>query len=178
MRGRGRLRRAVGVTGGAVVVAALLAACSPEQVGTLALSQRDGSPFVAVMRCDETALERVEISHDGPLRSEAPRESFEDARWTTDQDDDAIIELDTSRPGREWDVDKPLGDLDDAETYSVSAGGDTNHSMGSVGFTTAELAALPEGRWLIADSEPDESTGVRPTVTDLTALRSEFCGDS
>ncbi|REK69838.1 hypothetical protein DX116_11635 [Aeromicrobium endophyticum] len=159
-----------------VVVAALLAACSPEQVGTLALTQRDGSPVVAVMRCDDTALERVAISHAGPLRSDGPRQSVVDARWSTDQEDDDIIVLDTSRPGREWDVHKRVGDLDDDETYSVSAGGDTDHSMGSVGFTTAELAMLPEGRWLTADSEPEASTGVRPTVTNLKALRSHFCG--
>lgn len=158
-----------------LVAAVLLAACSPKSVGISAVSQRDGHLVVAVMRCDDTALERVAVTHAGPLRSDGPRESFDDARWTTDQDDEDLVVLDTARPGTRWDVVKRLATLDAGEQYTASAGGDTDHSMGSVPFTTTELAALREGQWLTADHEPDPSTGVRPITTDLDVLRSESC---
>jgi hypothetical protein len=166
--------RVVAQTAIVLAAAGMLAGCGPVPVGTTAVSQRDGHLVVAVMRCDDTALERVAVTHAGPLQSDAPRELFDDARWTTDQDDDIVV-LDTARPGDAWDVVTRLGRLDAEEQYTVSAGGDTDHPMGSVPFTTAELAALPDGQWLTADVRPDESTGLRPTASDLDALRSEFC---
>lgn len=158
-----------------LAAAAVLAGCGPLPVGTTAVSQRDGRLVIAVMRCDDTALERVAVTHAGPLQSDAPREWLDDARWTTDQDDDDIIVLDTARPGREWDVVKRLSDLDPEEHYTASAGGDSDHPMGSVPFTTRELAELPEGEWLTADDQPEQATGVRPTTSDLDALRTESC---
>lgn len=159
----------------ALAAAAVLAGCGPLPVGTSAVSQRDGHLVVAVMRCDDTALERVAVTHAGPLQSDAPREWLDDARWTTDQDDDDIIVLDTARPGRQWDVVTRLGDLDAEEHYTASAGGDSDHPMGSVPFTTRELAELPEGMWLTADYQADPETGVRPTTSDLDELRTDFC---
>lgn len=161
-----------------IVLAGLsvLAACGPIQVGTAAVSQRDGRLVVAVMRCDGTPLERVEVSHAGPLVSGGPRTWTTDARWTTDQDDRDIIVLDTGLPGRGWDVAARLTALDPETRYTASAGGDGDHTMGSVGFTAGELATLPAGQWLTSDSRPDPAAGARPTVTDLAALRSDFCG--
>ncbi|QGG41883.1 hypothetical protein [Aeromicrobium yanjiei] len=167
-----RLVVAVLLAAGAMV---LLSGCSPAQVGIVALSQRDGHLLVAVMRCDDTALERVAISHAGPLRTDGPRERVDDARWITDIDNQDVVVLDTADPGGDWEVKDALEDLDPRATYSVSAGGDTDHTMGSVGFTTAELDALDDGQWLIGGDRDSRVETERPTTTDLDALRSTFC---
>lgn len=80
----------------------LLAGCSPIPVGLTAVSQRDGHLLIAVMRCDDTALERASVDHAGPLpaSTDKPRELIDDGYWTTDQDDEDIIVLDTGDPGK------------------------------------------------------------------------------
>lgn len=154
---------------------ALLAGCSPVQVGVVAVSQHDGHLLVAVMRCDDTALERVAVSHAGPRRTDGPREYLDDARWTADIDDQEVIVLDTADPGGDWEVEDALEDLDPRVTYSVSAGGDTDHTMGLVGFTTAEVGALDDGQWLVGGERDSRIETERPTTTDLDAWRSDFC---
>jgi hypothetical protein len=154
----------------------LLAGCSPEQVGLTAVSQRDGHLVIAVVRCDDTALERVGVDHPGPLLgTDEPREHPDDGRWSTDQDEDDIIVLDTADPGGEWTTEMSLGSLDPAVHYSASARGDIDHSMGSVGFTTSELAALDEGQWLYDSDGDGKDHVVRPTTTDLADLRERRC---
>ncbi|MET1039255.1 MAG: hypothetical protein ABW075_13355 [Aeromicrobium sp.] len=170
---RRRSRLAGAVLGAAPLV--LLAGCSPIPVGLTAVSQRDGHLLIAVMRCDDTALEQVSVDHPGPLRTDAPREFPDDGRWTTDQDEDDIIVLDTSDPGGEWTTEKPLGPLDVGVVYSAGSGGDMDHPMGSVGFTTPELEALEEGQWLYDDDLENQDSVVRPTTTDLADLRRKRC---
>ena len=153
----------------------LLSGCTPIPVGLTAVSQRDGHLLVAVMRCDDTALRRVSVEHGGPLTVDEPREYIDDGRWTTDQDDDDIVVLDTSAVGDGWTTEKPLGRLDPQITYSASAGGGFDEPMGSVGFTADEIAALDEGQWLHEDGDSQEDDAVRPTTTDLAELREREC---
>ncbi|AWB92710.1 hypothetical protein [Aeromicrobium chenweiae] len=155
-------------------VLALTAGCGPVPVGTLAVSQRDGHLLIAVLRCDDTALRGAEIRHGGPLRTDVPRKRIDDARWTTDLHDEDVIILDAADPGAEWETVRALGDLDPQVSYTASAGGDADHPMGVVAFTTGELDALGEGEWLTEDAQPLAGGG-RPTTADLDALRSEFC---
>lgn len=154
----------------------LLAGCSPVQVGTTAVSQRDGRLMIAVVRCDDTALELVGVDHPGPLLgTDEPREHPDDGRWSTDQDDDDIIVLDTGEPGSAWETEMSLGSLDPAVGYSAFARGDIDHSMGSVDFTKAELDALDEGQWLHNSTGDGKDYVVRPTTTDLAGLHETFC---
>jgi len=158
-----------------IAAALLLAGCGPVPVGLTAVSQRDGHLLIAVMRCDDTALERAAITHAGPFKTEGPRDYIDDGRWTTDQDDEDIVILDTSRPGEAWSTVKSLGRLDAAVTYSAHAGGDSDHPMGNVGFTTAEFGALAEGQWLYNSGDNAQEGVVRPTTTDLADLREKNC---
>lgn len=159
-----------------VVASSVLAGCSPVPVGFTAVSQRGGHLLIAVLRCDDTALERVTVDHSGPLRGDdLPREHPDDGRWTTDQDDDDIIVLDTSAPGAGWTTELPLDALDPQVHYSASGGGDADHPMGSVGFTAGDLENLEEGRWLFDTADDDTDHAVRPTTTDLADLREDKC---
>jgi hypothetical protein len=171
------LRRRSRPAGAGLVVCAslLLAGCSPIPVGLTAVSQRDGHLLVAVMRCDDTALERISVEHGGPLKVDEPREYIEDGRWATDRDDDDVIVLDTSAVGEGWTTKEPLGQLDPEIAYSVSAGGGFDDPMGSVGFTADEIATLDEGQWLYEDGDPRQDGAVRPTTTDLAELREREC---
>lgn len=170
-------RRGFRVAGTALGAAGLLmlAGCSPAQVGLTAVSQRDGHLLIAVMRCDDTAVELAGVDHPGPLRTDEPREHPDDGRWSTDQDDDDIIVLDTSEPGARWETEIALGSLDPAVHYSAFARGDINHSMGSVDFTKAEVDALELGQWLYNSDGDGKDYVVRPTTTDLADLRQENC---
>ena len=169
-------RRSPFAGAGAVVCALLLlAGCSPIPVGVTAVSQRDGHLLVAVMRCDDTALERVSVEHGGPLKVDEPRDYIDDGRWTTDRDDSDVIVLDTAAVGEGWTTEKPLGPLDPRIAYQVSAGGGFDDPMGSVGFTADEIAALDEGQWLYEDGETRQDGAVRPTTTDLAELREQEC---
>jgi len=166
------------LVGAALCVGGLLlvAGCGPIPVGLTAVTQRDGHLLIAVMRCDDTALERVGVDHPGPLRgTDTPREHVDDGRWTTDQDEDDIIVLDTSDPGEGWDTETSLGTLDPSVRYTASGGGDSDHPMGHVGFTTAELEALAEGQWLYDSGETRDPGAAGPTTTDLADLREEEC---
>lgn len=153
----------------------LLTGCGPVPIGLTAVSQRDGHLLIALIRCDDTTVKRAAIEHRGPLRgTDTPRESFDDARWSTDQGADIII-LDTSRPGVEWTTEKALGDLDASTAYTASAGGELDEPMASVGFTQGEVAALAEGQWLYPDDGQRPDTVVRPTTNDLAGLRDTRC---
>lgn len=155
----------------------LLAGCSLIPVGVTAVSQRDGHLLIAVMRCDDTALDHVSVDHPGPSPADADesRESIDDGRWTTDEDDQDIIVLDTAEPDKKWETEKPLGSLDPAIHYSASAGGGSGEPMGSVGFTKAELEVLGEGQWLYDDVDDRQESVVRLTTTDLADLRKKQC---
>lgn len=151
----------------------VLAGCSPLPVGVTAVSHRDGHLVIAVMRCDDTSIKRASVTHRGPFRTDGPRTFLDDGRWTADQDDQDIVVLDTSTPGRDWSTEKQMASLDPSVSYSASAGGDFDEPMGHVDFTTADVAALEEGQWLVDDGGQEHV--VRPTTTDLTALREEEC---
>jgi hypothetical protein len=169
-----RRSRLVG-TGLALATVLLLAGCGPVPVGLTAVSMRDGHLVIAVMRSDDTALRHASVEHPGPLRDDAPREYFDDGRWTTDQDDHDIIVLDTSAPGKKWTTEKALGALDPEVRYSAGAGGGFDDPMGYVGFRLAELEGLEEGQWLYDVGSDQQDAVVRPTSTDLRELREQGC---
>ena len=170
-----RRRSCLAGAGVTVCASLLLAGCSPIPVGVTAVSQRDGHLLIAVMRCDDTPLQRVAVQHSGPLRTDEPREFIDDGRWTTDQDDDDVIVLDTSDPDESWVTEMTLDSLEPSVSYSASAGGDTDEPMGRVTVTAAEIESLEVGRWLYEDGDTSRNSVVRPTTTDLAALRTKRC---
>ena len=129
-----RRRSCLAGAGVTVCASLLLAGCSPIPVGVTAVSQRDGHLLIAVMRCDDTPLQRVAVQHSGPLRTDEPREFIDDGRWTTDQE-----------------------------------------PMERVTTTAAEIESLEVGRWLYEDGDTSRNSVVRPTTTDLAALRTKRC---
>ena len=169
-----RSRRIVGPLS-AFAALVLLTGCGPIPVGLTAVSQRDGQLLIGVMRCDDTALKHAAVTHRGPFQSDAPRAIIDDARWTTDQDDDDVVVLDTSKPDEAWETEMPLSELEPAVPYSASAGGGSDHPMGSVSFTRDELKALAEGQWLYTSGDEGQDNAVRPTTTDLGELREKEC---
>lgn len=142
-----RLRRRRSVAASTLLLLLVaLSSCTADLGGNIAVSMEDGELKFAVLRCDKTDLDQVEVT--GP-RTSPNKGGPIIARWSAGQRLKRIAELNTTHLGTSWRAEVRLPQLKDDVKYTAYAFEENSGTMTSeVEFSLAELRALKSGEWL------------------------------
>lgn len=147
-------------------------ACSPEEVGRLAVSQDSGVLLVALVRCDDTPVRDVSAYRYVPQPGSDTPKRLLIGEWHADSVEGGDVVLDTATPSSEWRVERPFSGVnDELDRHFVIAWARGGARFGGVGFTRPELESLDDGEWLYYDDPAHENA----TTDDLDLLRKEEC---
>ncbi|THV28318.1 hypothetical protein [Glycomyces paridis] len=146
--------RALLIAAATALAAFGLSACSLPPVGAVAVGVDDAGGPVLVMASCEGPAEHIEVSSAPETGTASPtvqdwREDLELSNPEPRDDDPAAVSL--TDPGGRWEAVIAGAEFTEGRVYEARAWPTTEGTLGSIDFTTAEIADLGEGEVLYYD---------------------------